>query len=298
MTNPIRHSFFAMGSPCELVLDTDSQFSNEEISIICTELEQEVTRLEDKYSRYKSTSLLSVINQNAGFQTTNIDQETVSLLNYANTAHTLSDGLFDITSGVLRRCWDFKSATKPNTSLIESTLKLVGWNQVEFTHNTVYLPLEGMEIDFGGIVKEYAADATCALAKKLGIAHGLVDLGGDIAVIGPQLNDQPWSIGISQPNNVNSAVSTLPATSGAVASSGDYERFIELDGKKYSHILNPKTGWPVSSFAGVSVWAEQCVVAGTVATIAMLKGKAEGEAWLRETELPFIAINQNGSIVN
>ena len=227
----------------------------------------------------------------------------------------LSDGLFDITTGVLRQIWKFNRTNAEQTNLptvgqIDRYLPLINWQKIRLEQvqdpGQLTLPLSGMEIDFGGRVKEYAVDAAVAIAKKNGLSHGLVDLGGDVAVIGAHPDGQPWKIGIRRPNTSaksqqvktssgNSSMSaTILATHGAVASSGDYERFLLINGQKYSHILNPKTGWPVQGFAGVSVWAEQCVVAGTVATIAMLKGIEQGLQWLNSTELPYIAIDQFG----
>lgn len=282
------HQFHAMGSPCclQFYCISEAVFNN-----VAEKIVHEVARLECKYSRYLADSLVSKINTNAGLRPTVIDNETQALCQYAATAYHLSDGLFDVTSGTLRKIWDVKSQRKPDTSLIPSLLPLVNWSMVAIEGNELWLPKRGMEIDFGGIVKEYAADSAKSIACQHNIQHGIVDLGGDIAVIGTHPNNSPWHIGISKPTESNCAIASLPATSGAVASSGDYERFILLNNVKYSHIVNPKTGWPVNGFAGVSVWAPQCVVAGTIATIAMLKEEQAGLDWLRESGLPFVAVN-------
>jgi len=282
--------FSAMGSPCALNLYCNSQQQFDAIALLCVE---EVNRLENKYSRYRSDSLVSQINLAAGTsQSFVLDAEFSALLEYANTAFTISEGLFDITSGVLGKVWDFKSGQSPKTEEITKTLALVGWDKVTVNADNFFLPTQGMALDFGGIVKEYAADVIAALVRSHHIKYGLIDLGGDIAVVGPHLDNTPWQVAISDPQTPSKPIAMISLMSGGLASSGDYQRFITLDGQRYSHILNPKTGWPVKGLAAVSVWAPQCVMAGTIATTAMLKGEPEGLGWLDETGCQYLAVNQ------
>lgn len=254
-----------------------------------------MTRLENKYSRYLPNSLVNQINDRAGSgQQLSLDAETWQLMLYANTAYEQSNGLFDITSGILRTAWDFTHSENPKLptqKILTSLLAQIGWNKLTLHKTSFCLPLPGMQIDFGGIVKEYAADCLNAIIKQHNISSGLVDLAGDMKIIGPHPNGDPWMIGIRNPNQPEQALAQIPMTSGGIASSGDYARCFELDGRRYSHILNPKTGWPISGLAAVSVWAEQCVVAGSIATIAMLKGENAGIQWLHELGVPFISIN-------
>jgi len=296
-----RYQFSAMGSPCALRF-----YHNNEIQArgIYQSAVDEMKRLEDKYSRYLDSSLLTKINNNAGIQAVSIDTETYRLLAYAEQAYQISDGLFDITTGVLRKVWDFKSAKIPSQESIEKQLCFVNWKSVQWNENSIFLPDKGMELDFGGIVKEYAADALATLLKRFDVTRGVVDLGGDIHVIGPDITGKPWQIGIRDPlykkvSNKNAAmkqqqaVANIPMSAGGLASSGDYERNFIVNGKKYSHILNPKTGWPALGLSAVSVCSEQTIIAGTIATIAMLKQK-QGIAWLKELEVPFFAMdNEN-----
>ncbi|AWB68716.1 thiamine biosynthesis protein ApbE [Saccharobesus litoralis] len=289
--------FKAMGSPCSLHFYAANQSLAQTAA---RHAQQEVARLESKYSRYRSSSLLSNINLSAGKKAVAIDNETAALLAYAEQAYQISDGLFDITTGVLRNAWNFKSKTIPNDETILQWLDLVGWQDVEWQQSQIYLPKAGMEIDFGGIVKEYASDAVVALLKQHQIQFGLVDMGGDIHVVGPHPNGDAWLVGVQNPasnakDNNPSPVANIPMTHGGLASSGDYQRYIELQGKKYSHVLNPRTGWPVSGLAAVSVWSEQCVMAGTLATITMLKEEA-GVSWLQELAVPFVAVDLQGRI--
>lgn len=255
-----------------------------------------VNALEARYSRYLPDSLLTRINNSAGDMSgVEVDKETAALLNYSKACFEQSDGLFDITSGALRRVWDFKSNVLPSDQDIEATLKLIGWDKVIWNDPLFVLPIAGMEIDFGGVVKEYAADTCANLCKARGIKHGLVNMGGDIHVIGPRPDGSAWNIGIQNPDNPDEVITTVKLSHGGLASSGDYQRCMTVDGKRYGHVLNPKTGWPVPGLRAVSVIAPQCLIAGSTTTIAMLKGDA-GKAWLDETGLPYVWIDESSRL--
>jgi thiamine biosynthesis lipoprotein len=152
-----------------------------------------------------------------------------------------------------------------------------------------------MEIDFGGVVKEYAVDRAAVLCWQSGIRHGLVNLGGDIKVIGPRADGSPWRVGIQHPHQKEAVMQTVSLSEGALASSGDYERCIEVNGVRYGHVLNPKTGWPVKYLAAVSVVGDFCVVAGSASTIAMLK-EDSGPEWLASLGLPYLWVDVNHSV--
>lgn len=256
-----------------------------------------VDKLEQRYSRYLPNSLLSNINASAGDTAgVNVDDETAALLNYAQTCYQQSDGLFDVTSGVLRSIWDFKKNTLPQQDQINIALKLIGWDKLDWTPPRIHLPIAGMELDFGGIVKEYAADSCANLCRSQGIKHGMVNMGGDIHVIGPHPDDSAWKIGIQDPGNPDNIITTVNLKHGGLASSGDYQRFITINGQRYSHILNPKSGWPVRGLRAVSVIAPHCLIAGSTSTIAMLKGE-QGKQWLDTTGLPYLWIDENSELI-
>lgn len=279
-----------MGSPCALSLycADDTEFKKAVHTCV-----HEMQRLENKYSRYLPNSLISQINRRAGTsESIHLDNETWQLMLYADTGYQQSEGFFDVTSGILRKAWNFKTMNIPKEETINELLDKIGWEKVSLQQGGFKLPLKGMQIDFGGIVKEYAADCLHRLLIQQEIHYGLIDLAGDIKVIGPLPNGDPWMIGIRNPNQPEQALAKIPMVSGGLASSGDYARCFELNGKRYSHILNPKTGWPVFGLAAVSVWAEQCVVAGSIATIAMLKEETEGNQWLTDLGVPFVTVNQ------
>lgn len=288
-----RFPFRAMGSPCETQLYARDDGSARRIAHLAI---ADAERLEARYSRYRDDSLLSAINRVAAAGGhIDVDAETASLLNYADTCYQQSGGLFDITSGLLRQAWDFKSGVLPEDGRIRRLLDRIGWHKVRWTPPTLHFE-PGMEIDFGGIVKEYAADHLATLCWNAGARHGLVNLGGDIRVIGPHPDGGPWRIGIQHPRRPGTeSIETIALHQGGVASSGDYERCITVDGVRYGHILNPRTGWPVRHMAAVTVMADFCVVAGSASTIAMLKQK-DGPAWLASLGLRHLWVDVDGNV--
>lgn len=288
-----QRAFKAMGTPCEIQFyaDTPSQAQKVTGGVI-----GELERLEARYSRYRNDSLLSHINQVAAQGgSIQVDDETASLLTYAATCHAQSDGLFDITSGLLRQAWRFDQNHLPDAKMIESLQARIGWQHCCWEPPVLAFLIPGMELDFGGIVKEYAADRLATLCWQMHIRHGLINLGGDIKIIGPQPDDSPWQIGIRDPRTAGQVLQTIALQQGALASSGDYERCIMLAGVRYGHVLNPKTGWPVRHLVAVSVVADFCVLAGSAATIAMLK-ELQGKPWLQALGLPHLWVDLTGQV--
>ncbi len=295
----VEHTFKAMGGPCRLRLEVpDKAVADTAIAAAVAE----VQRLEFKYSRYLPDSLTSQINRAAGAgRPVAIDAETAGLLNYANTVWRESEGVFDLTSGVLRKAWDFKSGLLPEQREIDALLPLVGWDQVRWTRDSVYLPAPGMELDFGGCVKEYAADSAAAQLRRHGVEAALVDLAGDMVAVGAPDGAAGWPVGIRHPEARDRAVAQVSLPEGGLASSGDYERCMVIEGRRFGHILHPRTGWPVQGLVAVTVLAGQCLVAGSSATIAMLKPADEALDWLDKLGLPWLAIDSElgcyGSLV-
>lgn len=284
-----------MGTLCELKFYVGTE---EQGKAIADRVEADVQRLEQRYSRYRADSFLSTINKVAatGGEIA-VDDETASLLNYAQTCFQQSNGLFDITSGILRRAWRFDENNLPEQSLIDSLLQNVGWQKLIWQAPILKFPQPGMEIDFGGVVKEYAADRAAVICQDAGIWHGFVNLGGDIRIMGAQPDGSPWLISIQHPRLKNQILCRLELFKGGMASSGDYERCIVIDGQRYSHIINPKTGWPVKHMASVSVVGEFCLIAGSASTIGMLKEEA-GAEWLQTLGLPHVWMDSTGKIGN
>ena len=269
------YRFQAMSSECEIRLDLGGGEREPALASAAAMAIAEVRRIEVAYSRYRADSIVARINAAAGqAQAVEVDAETATLLDFAGQLHEFSDGLFDITSGVLRRVWDFRAGRLPEPAALAALLPLIGWSQVEWdgAARRIRLPRAGMELDFGGFGKEYAADRAMAALAAAGLRHGYVPLGGDIRVLGPRADGSPWRFGIQHPRNAEATIASVEMRSGALASSGDYERHFEHGGRRYCHILDPYSGWPVSAWASVSVTAPACVAAGALSTIAMLKG--------------------------
>jgi len=289
--NYYHYDFQAMGSPCAIQLYAGSAKKAQRAARVVMD---DVYRLEAKYSRYRADSFLSDINRVAAQSgSIPVDDETAGLLDYAATCYQQSDGLFDITSGILRRAWNFKSGSLTSQETIQALLEKIGWHKIRWQRPVLAFTVAGMEIDFGGVVKEYAVDRAAALCREAGIEHGLINLGGDVKIIGPHDDGSPWRIAIRHPRIPDGVLHTLLLHSGALASSGDYERCITVNGIRYGHVLNPKTGWPVNYMAAVSVIGEFCVVAGSASTIGMLKGE-DGPQWLSELGLPHLWVNVQG----
>lgn len=292
MEGIFRLSFRAMAADAELVLVADSA---EEARSSAQAAIAEVLRIERRYSRYDPDSIVSKLNAAAGRASVPCDAEMHALLDCADKLYRVSDGLFDVTSGILRRAWDFRRPRVPDESELRPLLALVGWPRVQRDEQDVFLPEVGMEIDFGGFGKEYAADRAAAVLTGRGHRHGYVNLAGDLNVIGPRPGGTPWLVGIRDPREGTRLAATLPMVNGGLATSGDYERYFELGGRRYCHILNPKTGMPVEFWRSVSVVAGNATTAGVFSTLTMLR-EATGLEGLRESGLDYLAIDAYGTM--
>jgi FAD:protein FMN transferase len=284
--------FPAMASHCEVTLVAEDETKAKQAIELAS---NEIRRIEHKYSRYRPDSLISQINLAAGTgQRTLIDPETAWLLSYANALYQDSDGLFDITSGKLSRAWDFTKRLVPTEAELETLCSLVNWSAVEASDTHIYLPKVGMEIDFGGFGKEYAVDRAAEILRAAGFLHGFVNFGGDVRVLGPQPDNSPWQIGIRDPNQATGLIASIPMHGGGLATSGDYERFFELDGQRYTHIIHPKTGMPVGFSRSISVIADTALHAGSCSTVAMLMENPE--SFLTLYPVRYLIVAPDGTI--
>ncbi|HEY2137303.1 MAG TPA: FAD:protein FMN transferase [Xanthobacteraceae bacterium] len=289
----VTRRFFALGSDCALQIDAHRET---DAAAAAEAAMQEVARIEARYSRYRPDSELSRINAIANEGgSVDLDPETAGLIDYAVGCFHKSDGLFDITSGLLRRAWDFASGRLPDPERVAALLPRIGLDKTVWASPRLTFATAGMELDFGGIGKEYAVDRAAGICRAMGIEHGLVDLGGDIRPIGPRPDGGPWRVGIRHPRDPSVAMTEIELVSQALATSGDYERFVEVDGRRYCHILDPRTGWPVRGLASVSVITADCLVAGSLATTAMLKGRG-GVAWLASLGVRHVTMDETGRL--
>jgi len=283
--------FFAMGCPCTIHIVSEGKCAEE----ACEAAVQEVRRLEGRYSRYDSDSLLSAINRaakNGG--SIQVDDETAFLIDRAFEARESSDRLFDITSGVLRAVWNDDLRRPPTDEELAPLLARIGMDKLLWRWPTLSFLAQGMELDLGGIVKEYAADRAAQKLVEAGEPGGFVSLGGDLAVLGPQADGAAWRIGVSDPKHPENALATLFVTRGGVATSGLYERFWEFDGVRYGHLLDPRTGRPIDGPPSVTVADVSCLTAGLSATIALLLAD-RGLRWLDARGSSYLYIDAEGA---
>jgi len=283
--------FDAMASPCEVLIETSNQSLALEIGDVVA---NEVWRIEDKFSRYDINSVCSQINQSEG-QSIAIDNETFLLLSFAQQCYQLSDGLFDITSGALRKVWRFDCTDNiPSQKAVRQVMASVGWEKISFDEHQITLP-KGMEIDFGGIGKEYAVDKASILVQNKTTSPCLVNLGGDLCATQCQSNGQPWRVGIEHPlASINKFTGKkemiVSLFQGALATSGDAKKFLLKAGVRYSHILNARTGWPIKQAPrSMTVVAPQCIQAGILATLSLMQGK-DAEKFLQDQGVKYWAI--------
>ena len=286
-----------MASPCQVLVDVDDKALAEKLVILA---QKEALRIQNKFSRYRDDNIIYQINNSNG-KPVKVDEETASLLDYANQCYELSEGSFDITSGILREVWVFDGSDHvPSKRDIVKRLKLIGWQKVRWENPTITLPA-GMEIDLGGIGKEYAVDRAVMLLQQDYKHSVLVNYGGDLCTTSARRNGHGWIVGVEDPANIapgNFAKRTtknkhkhsheeFELVRGGIATSGDTRRYLLKDGIRYSHILDPRTGWPVRDAPhSVTVVANSCTEAGILATMAMLHGK-DAESFLEEQDVTY-----------
>jgi FAD:protein FMN transferase len=269
--------FTAMASPCEVLFPRmDFPGALTQGALVA----HEAWRIEKKFSRYRDDSVTAFIHASRGISI-DVDIETASLIDFAHECFELSDGAFDISSGVLRHAWKFDGSDRvPEPTTIEHLLPLVGFDKVEWHSPRLLLPA-GMELDFGGIGKEYAVDRAYNILAENRKDPFLINLGGDLRANRPPAHG-PWQVGIERPDADREATMVLNLEHGALATSGDSRRYLLKEGIRYGHILHARTGWPVpGSPRSVTVAASSCTEAGLLSTLAMLHG-TDAQAFLEE----------------
>jgi thiamine biosynthesis lipoprotein len=254
-----RYPFVAMGCGCEILVESPSA---DAVKPPVQSAVDQVARLEAKYSLYREDSLLSRINRTAYAKAVVVDEETASLLQFADRLHEETAGAFDPTVGSLHGLWDFRAMTLPEPARLAERLESVGWGRVEWRGGRVRLPHPATRLDLGGFVKEYAVDAAVATLTALGVRRGLVNLGGDLRLVGQTPPERPFRVGVAHPRRHHDVCATLRVASGAVVTSGDYQRYFLRDRVRYHHLLDPRTGYPAAlRYTGVTSHAETALEA-------------------------------------
>ena len=246
-----------------------------------------VSAFEAKFSRFRPDSLVSRINAAAGRDWVEIDAEMEQFLDLCNSLHFMTQGLLDVTALPLMRLWDYKAAVPriPSFEEIAAARRLVGWKRVERAPGRVRLPEAGMAIDFGGWGKEYAVDVVAGIARDHRITRALVDFGHDLHAIGSAPGKPGWHIGLEDPTQPGVACwGSLAIANRSVASSGDYLRGFSVNGVRYGHIVDPRTGFPVAHGARqVTVIAANCLQAGALSTTAFIMNPPDGIRFIQES---------------
>jgi len=281
-----------MGCPCELLCETDD-------AVLADRLAQftlgEALRIDQKFSRYRTDSVVHSFHTSRGAPV-RVDSETQRLIDYGINLWKLSDGRFDLTSGVLRYAWNFdEGPLAAHPERIPGLLQRIGWQRVGWEPPILRLP-DGMEIDFGGIGKEYAVDLVVNYIETETDCPVLVNFGGDLRCTGKPPRNGAWHVGIESIAQAGAAAKRVELKSGALATSGDTRRCIEIDGKLYSHIFDARNGWPASDAPrSITVAAATCSQAGSYSTLAMLQG-AGAEAFLDAEGVQYWSLRSGGGV--
>nr|WP_294778199.1 FAD:protein FMN transferase [uncultured Flavobacterium sp.] len=266
-----------LGSPFEITVvakDTIQAIQYEDMAIA------EVKRIENLISDWIPTTPLSAINQNAGKQAVKVPLELIELIERSIKISKLTDGAFDISYASMDKIWKFDGSMKemPSPEAIKKSVEKVGYENIviDKEEQTVFLKLEGMKLGMGGIGQGYIADKIKALLLSNGCVSGLVNVSGDISTWGKQPNGEQWKVGIKNPMNKNKIFATFPLEDTAVETSGSYEKYVTFNGKRYSHIIDTRTGYPATGLISVSVFAKTTELADALATGVFVMGKDAG----------------------
>ena len=272
-----------MGSPCEVLCETDDSVFARRLAEFAR---AEASRIDRKFSRYRPDSFVHTLHASRG-QPVEVDDETARLLDYGASLWELREGRFDLTSGVLRHAWRFEEGVcEADPSRIPALLDRIGWQRVKWEKPYITLP-EGMEIDFGGIGKEYAVDRVADWAASRSLSPVLINFGGDLRCAGATPQSGAWMVGIESIEHAGQAAKRIELKSGALATSGDARRSIVIDGKRYGHIFDARTGGPTPATPrSITVAAATCSQAGSYSTLAMLNG-ADAEAFLEAEDIRY-----------
>jgi len=288
-----------MGNRFEItVVGDDPLWADERIA----DAVAEIKRIEKLFTTFDESSQTNLINRNAGIAPVKVDKEMYDLIERSKKISTLTQGAFDITYGSIdKRLWNFdKTMTSlPDPQTAKQLVRLINYRNVILDEKncSVFLKEKGMRIGFGGIGKGYAAEKAKSLLQQKGVKSGIINAAGDLTAWGHQPNGKPWTIGIADPNTTKQAFSFLDITNTSIATSGNYEKFILIDGKKYSHTIDPKTGLPVKGIKSVTIICPNAEIADAMATPVMIMGIKTGLDMLNQIKgIAGIVIDDNDKI--
>lgn len=294
-----KHTCKLMGNTFEFtVVANDEKWANEQIGAAV----DEVKRIEKLLTTFDDNSQTNQVNRMAGIAPVPVDREVFELIKRSLKISAVTDGAFDITYGSIdKRLWNFDRTmtSLPDAETARQSVRLINYHNVLLNEQacTVMLKEKGMRIGFGGIGKGYAADMARNLLVKAGVHSGIVNASGDLVAWGKQANGEPWTIGIAHPDNARSAFSWLNISDLAIATSGNYEKYVLIDGKKYSHTIDPKTGLPVTGIKSVTIISPYAEIADAMATPVMVMGIKAGLNLVNQIQhLACIIVDDNNNI--
>ena len=295
---PYKRTLKLMGSRFDItVVANDSIQANKYIDTAVAE----ISRIEKLISSWDDNSQTSEINRNAGAKPLKVDKELFNLIERAIGISKLTDGAFDISYASMDRIWQFDGSmtVMPSEKEIKSSVEKVGYQNIvlDKKNSTVFLKLEGMKIGFGAIGKGYAADKAKTLLISKGVPSGIINASGDMNTWGKQPNGNDWKVAITNPMNKNKVFALLPITNGAVVTSGNYEKYVNFNGKRYTHIIDPRTGYPSTGIISVTVFAPKAELADALATSVFVMGKEAGLDRINQLpKIECIIIDDKGNI--
>ncbi|MBT1704106.1 FAD:protein FMN transferase [Fulvivirgaceae bacterium PWU20] len=262
----------------------------------------EIVRIENLISDWKPETQISEVNRNAGIHPVKVDREVFELTRRALQFSQITNGAFDISFAAMDRIWKFDGSMKemPSAEAIKKSVEKVGYKNIilDGVSSTIFLKLEGMKIGFGALGEGYAADRCREMMLAKGVKAGIVNGSGDMSAWGKQPNGEPWKIGITNPFKKNKLLDVVTLHEGAVTTSGNYEKFVVFNGKRYSHIINPSTGYPATGLASVTVFGPSAEMANGFSTSLMVLGSKAGLVLLKKyPEYHCIMITDKGKVI-
>ena len=295
----VQRSMTLMGSRFAVtVVARDSTVANKQIDVAVAEME----RIENLISEWRPGTLVSEINRQAGIRPVKVTKELFDLTRRALFFSAQSDGAFDISTAAMDKIWYFdgRMDTLPDAEAVKRSVALVDYRKIvlDSLQQTIFLKEKGMKIGFGSIGKGYAADKARQLLQESGVLAGLIDASGDIAVWGAQANGKPWAIGVFNPFKPGEMAKVLHFKWGAVTTSGSYQKYAEIAGVRYAHIINPKTGYPTTGLVSVTVYGPSAEFANGLSTSMMVLGREKALALIKRfPDYKAVLISDKGQLI-
>ena len=293
-----QRSFIKMGSAFDLTLVANNQVEADQLF---KQAIAEIDRIERLISSWDQSSETSQVNQMAGKEAVKVAKELYDLVFRAKAIAQLTNGAFDPTYASVDKIWTFdgRDVEQPKAEIISASVAKIGFDKIVFDplESSLYLPLQGMKIGFGAIGKGYAADRVKSLLQNQGVAAGIVNASGDMSAWGIQPNGEPWQVGLINPKNKDKVFAWFPVKNQAVVTSGDYEKFILINGKRYGHIINPKTGFPSQGVISCTVFAPKAELADALSTALFVMGVETGIDFINQlNQVEAIMIDDTGKV--